>query len=273
MRKKLSDSAMFWLAMGVGVITLGGVLIALSATGVVPPAKPAEPWFAAGIGLAALGAMMLVWAAGLFVWQRHAERRLRAELTVVFDPNDPGCVQNRATHPQRDLQLRLRATNTGTVVLTGVRDRLRSRHDHIGRIRHDNDPPFERSHGGVTLQVGASEYFDIAFCQLDLPHMVVQYADGYLLLQEQLINRIQKADRTPVEVVFEGRREDTRDWISPVTKRYVVAPARDGITLLEGGGSRSGEGGTAPSREATSVPTWQYVSTFSAAASGTAPIA
>ena len=101
------------------------------------------------------------------MWQRHAERRLRAELTVVFDPNDPGCVQDRATHPQRDLQLRLRATNTGTVVLTGVRDRLRSRHDHIGRIRHDNDPTFERSHGGVTLQVGASEYFDIAFARHD----------------------------------------------------------------------------------------------------------
>jgi hypothetical protein len=43
-----------------------------------------------------------------------------AELTVVFDPTDPECVQDRTTPSQRDFQLRLRATNTGTVGLVNV---------------------------------------------------------------------------------------------------------------------------------------------------------
>jgi hypothetical protein len=171
-----------------------------------------------------------------------------AALTVVFDPNDSECVQDRADHTdprQRDFQLRLRATNTGDVVLTNVRSRLKSRHDQIGRIRHDNTPPYAYSHSGMTLQAGASDYFDVAFCHLDAPQMVIQYADYYLVYQEQIVNRIPKADRTAVEVVIEGRRDDTSEWIPTVTKRYVVAPDGNAITLVEvepqSGGSLSGE--------------------------------
>jgi hypothetical protein len=169
----------------------------------------------------------------------------RAELTVVFDPQDPECVQNRADHPdprQRDCQLRLRTTNTGDVVLIGVRSQLKSRHDHIGRIRHDNaTPSYQHSNTGTTLPAGDSDYFDIAFCHLAAPQMVIQYADGYLL-QEQITNRIQKSDRTPVEVVIEGRREDTGNWIPPITKRYVVAPDGNAITLIEADPQLGGEG-------------------------------
>ena len=156
----------------------------------------------------------------------------RAELTVVFDADDPECVQIRASHPQRDAQLRLRATNTGNVGLTGVRCRLRSRHDHIGRIRHDNTPPYEHSRSGTTLQVGAKDYFDIAFCTLDSLQMIIQYADHYLL-REQLQNPIEKASQTPVEVVIDGRREDTGEWLPTITRHYVVAPAEKAITLIE----------------------------------------
>lgn len=70
----------------------------------------------------------------------------RAELTVVFDPADDQCVQNRAGTIQPDVQLRLRATNSGAVDLDKVRLKLTGGgHDHYARIRHDNTQPFSRS--------------------------------------------------------------------------------------------------------------------------------
>ena len=158
----------------------------------------------------------------------------RAELTVVFDPSDPACVQDRSDHPQRDFQLRLRATNTGKVALTEVRCRLKAGHDSYGRIRHDNTPPYDRSRNGITLQPRESDYFDIAFCHLDQPQMVLQYADEHLL-REQTINQTPKAKNTPVEVTFEARREDTNEPIPTVTSHYMVAPDGDAITLNSGG--------------------------------------
>jgi hypothetical protein len=157
-----------------------------------------------------------------------------AELTVVFDPSDPACVQDRRDHPQHDFQLRLRATNTGTVALTEVRCRLTAGHDTYARIRYDDMAPYDRSRNGITLQPGASDYFDIAFCRFGEPQMVLQYANAYLL-DEQIINQTPKATNTPVEVTFEARREDTNDAIPTVTRRYVVAPDGDAITLKSGG--------------------------------------
>lgn len=141
-------------------------------------------------------------------------------LDATFDPDDPGCRQVRAA--QHDVQLRLRVTNTGQVVLTGVRCRLRSRHDHIGRIRHDNTPPYTRSLDGVTLQVGDTDYFDVAFCRVDGPQMVVQYADDYLV-NEQVPNA-RKAQRTPVRCAIEVCRGDTGNSIPRVALDYTVVP-------------------------------------------------
>jgi hypothetical protein len=142
----------------------------------------------------------------------------RAELTVVFDPSDDQCVQNRAGHPQPDVQLRLRATNSGAVDVTNLRLRLKGRHNHFARVRHDNTPPYSRSNEGITLRHGQSGYFDIAFCHLHQPQMVLQYADGYLL-QEQVLpgNITLKADRTPIAVEIEARRADTDRWLPVVT--------------------------------------------------------
>ncbi|MGO9101948.1 MAG: hypothetical protein ACLP9Y_21795 [Mycobacterium sp.] len=214
------------------MIALGGVLIAVSSIGLSPGEKPREPWFVVGIVIAVLGAVMLVWALVLFVTHSYAEHRAQPDLTVEFDPSDPACVQDRRDHPQRDFQLRLRATNTGTVALTEVRCRLKARHNTYGRIRHDNTPPYDHSHNGITLQPGESDYFDIAFCHFEKPQMVLEYADKYLR-DEQIINPTPKTTNTPVEVTFEARREDTNEWIPTKTKRYVVAPAGDAITLTD----------------------------------------
>jgi hypothetical protein len=230
MRRRL-DSAQFWSALGAAVIALGGVLIAVG-IGISPGEKPSEPWFVVGIVIAVLGAVMLVLALVLFVTHRYAEHRAQPGLTVVFDPSDPACVQDRRDHPQRDFQLRLRATNTGRVALTEVRCRLKAGHDTYGRIRYDDARPYDRSHNGITLQPGASDYFDIAFCHFGQPQMVLQYADAYLLY-EQTINQTPKTTNTPVEVTFEARREDTNEWIPTITRRYVVAPDGDAITLTE----------------------------------------
>jgi len=148
MRRRL-DSAQFWSAFGAAVIALGGVLILVSSIGLSPGKKPSEPWYVLGRVLAVLGAAGLVWAFVLFVRQKYAEYRARPGLTVNFDPSDPQCVQDRRNQPESDFQLRLRATNTGGVALTGVRCRLKAGHDHYGRIRHDNTPPFELSRNGI----------------------------------------------------------------------------------------------------------------------------
>lgn len=167
--------------------------------------------------------------------------QIEPALTVVFDPSDPACVQDRSGHPtQPDFQLRLRATNTWKVALTEVRCRLRAGHNTYGRIRHDDTPPYDRSHKGITLLPGASEYFDIAFCHFRQPQMVLQYANPYLL-NEQTVNQTPKATNTPVEVTFEARREDTNEWIPPVTRRYVVAPDGDAITLIEADAGGEGQ--------------------------------
>ena len=160
--------------------------------------------------------------------------QIEPALTVAFDPSDPACVQDRRGHPtQPDFQLRLRATNTWKVALTEVRCRLRAEYDTYGRIRHDDTQPYDRSHNGITLLPGASDYFDIAFCHFRRPQMVIQYANPYLL-QEQAINQTHlKTAKTPLEVTFEARREDTNEWLPTVTKRYVVAPDGDAITLTE----------------------------------------
>jgi hypothetical protein len=212
--------------------------LALAALLVALAAVPGGPSLATG---PLVGAGVIV-AIGTFAPVITGVRRLPlvgarpAELTVTFDPADPQCVQSRANHPQRDFQLRLQAKNTGTVALTNVRCRLQSRHDHIGRIRHDNTPPYAHSHTGTTLRPGASDYFDVAFCQLDLGHMVIQYADAYLI-QEQLLNPIGKADGTPIDVAFEARREDDDEWLPVIARRFVVAPDGNAITLVEKDGS------------------------------------
>ena len=157
----------------------------------------------------------------------------RAELTVVFDPADEQCVQNRAGTIQPDVQLRLRATNSGAVDLDKVRLKLTAGgHDHFARIRHDNTQPFTRSNEGISLRPGRSEYFDIAFCHLQQPQMVLQFADKYLRMQQILPgNIVLKANRTPVQVEIEARRSDTNEWLSVATQRYVIAPDGAAITL------------------------------------------
>lgn len=215
------DSAQFWAALSAAVIALAG-FIAVS-IGLSPGGKPREPWFVVGIVIAVLGAAMLLLAFVLFVTPR------RAELTVVFERSDPECFQDRRDHPQRDSMLRLRAMNTGKVALTQVRSRLKARHDHYGRIRHDNTPPYDRSLNGITLRPGASGYFDIAWCHFDRSQMVLQYADKYLLDEQN----IPKTTNTRVEVTFEALREDTNEPIPPITKSYVVGPEGDAITLIE----------------------------------------
>jgi hypothetical protein len=156
------------------------------------------PWYVLGRVLAVLGAVGLVWALVLFVRQKYAEHRARPDLTVKFDPSDPECVQDRRNQPESDFQLRLRATNTGRVALTGVRCRLKAGHDHYGRIRHDNTPPFELSRNGIPLPPDAREYFDIASCRSDQPQMVLEYADEYLRNKSQT----PKATNTRIEVTF-----------------------------------------------------------------------
>ena len=169
-----------------------------------------------------------------------------AKLTVEFDANDPACAQDRRDHPtQPDFQLRLRATNTGAVALTNVRCRLKARHDTYARIRYDDNPPYDRSHRGIELQPGARDYFDIAFCHLRATQMVLQYANLYLL-QEQTINRTPKTARTPVQVTFEARREDTNEWLPPIIKRYTVVPDGDAITLIEDDSPLGGSGQLPP---------------------------
>ena len=233
MRRRL-DSAQFWIALDAAVFALVASLIAVSSIGLSPGDKPREPWFAVGIAMAVVGAVVLAWALGLFVAHKYAEFRAHPGLTVEFDPSDPACVQDRKYHPQSDFQLRLRATNTGTVALTEVRCRLKAGHDTYARIRYDDTLPYDRSRNGIPLQPGVSEYFDIAYCRFGQPQMVLQYADAYLL-HEQTINQTPKATNTPVEVTFEARREDTNEWIPTVTSRYMVAPDGDAITLKSGG--------------------------------------
>ena len=226
-RVKLNDSSVSDWLRGESVPNLPGVFVAFvkAITGEEPDAplmqlyRQAQQESSRSRGLAGEA-------------HKYTEHRARPGLTVVFDPSDPACVQDRRDHPQRDFQLRLRATNTGTVALTEVRCRLKARHDTYGRIRHDNTPPYDRSHNGITLQPGKSDYFDIAFCHFDQPQMVLEYADKYLR-DEQIINPTPKTTNTPVEVTFEARREDTNEWIPTKTKRYVVAPAGDAITLTE----------------------------------------
>ena len=160
----------------------------------------------------------------------------RAELRVVFDPSDNQCVQNRAGNPvQPDVQLRLRATNTGAVDIDAVRLRLRGcGHEHFSRIRHDNTPPFSRSINGTSLPPGQSEYFDIAFCHLLGPQMVLQFADAPLTQQQVLPGNVTpKANHTPIEVEIETRRTDTGAWLKMPMQRYVVAPDGAAITLEE----------------------------------------
>ena len=78
-------------------------------------------------------------------------------------------------------------------------------HDHVARIRHDNTAPFTRSNDGVSLRPGQSEYFDIVFCHLRQPQLVLQFADQYLTMQQILPgNIVPKANRTPVEVQTEA---------------------------------------------------------------------
>lgn len=232
MRRRL-DSAQLGIALDAAVFALAALLIAVSSIGLSPGDKPREPWFVAGIAVAAVGAVVLVWALALFGAHKYAEHHAQPRLTVEFDHADPVCVQDRRDHPQSDFQLRLRVTNTGTVALTEVRCRLKADHDTYARIRYDDTPPYDRSRNGIPLQRGASDYFDIAFCRSDQPRMILQYADQYLL-NEQNINPTQKATNTPVEVTVEARREDTNEWIPTVTKRYIVAPDGDVITLRSG---------------------------------------
>jgi hypothetical protein len=217
------DSPQFWAAFGAAVIALAGVLIAVS-IGLSPGGKPRESWFVVGIVIAVLGTVILLLALALFVAPR------RAELTVKFDESDPVCVQDRRDRPDRDFQLRLCAENTGRVAVTGVRSWLKADHEsHCGRIRHDNTPPYERSYRGITLRPDAKDWFDIAWCHLDQPQMVLQYADDYLRTTSQT----PKAKNTPVEVTFEARREDT-NAIGTGTSSYMVAPDGNVITLKGG---------------------------------------
>jgi hypothetical protein len=221
---------MEWRRLGVG-IALAAVVAALAVIPVGPPAATTV-----------LGALAVLVVLAAFASAIPGRRRLpligvpQADVTVVFDPSDDQCVQNRAGHPQPDVQLRLRATNSGAVDLVGVRARLKGRHEHFARIRHDNTPPYSRSNDGITLRPGQSDYFDIAFCHLHGPQMVLQYADLYLI-QEQVItgNLTLKADRTPIEVEIEARRADTDGWLPSVTHRYIVAPDGDAITLIADG--------------------------------------
>jgi hypothetical protein len=156
-----------------------------------------------------------------------------AALTVVFDPADDQCVQDRTGTIQPDVQLRLRATNSGSVDLDKVRLKLKGvGHDHLARIRHDNTPPFTRSNDGISLRPGQSEYFDVAFCHLQQPQLVLQFADQYLTMQQTLPgNIVPKANRTPVEVEPEARRSDTNEWLPIGTQRYLVVPDGEAITL------------------------------------------
>jgi hypothetical protein len=154
----------------------------------------------------------------------------RAAFNVDFDPADPACVQDRSDHPQRDLQLRLRVTNTGAVPLSEVRLRLKNRHDTFSRIRYDDAPPYERSNAGVALPAGSSEYFDIAFCHLDQPQMVLQYANAYLI-QEQLLQVTPKTATTPITTTVEARREDSNERLPVVRHYWLVVPDGPGISL------------------------------------------
>lgn len=141
----------------------------------------------AAITAAAVAVLLLIAGVARWVYSRLT----RPNLVMEFDLGDTECVQDRAAHPNRDLQLRIRVTNTGRSDAMNVRLRLFERdpkgHDHYLRVRHDSESPYANSTAGVDAPGSGTKpiYFDLLFAQHGRDNMVFQYADAYLL-QEQL---------------------------------------------------------------------------------------
>jgi hypothetical protein len=85
--KKLYDSALFWVAMGAAMATIGGIGIAVGAIGLAPHEPLREPWFIIGAVLAGLGVLGLDWALVLFLAHRHAENHIAAAMASPPPPN------------------------------------------------------------------------------------------------------------------------------------------------------------------------------------------
>jgi len=120
-RKRLHDSALFWVALGAAVALIGGILLN---TGVsrttVRESLLSSGWFVAGLVVIGVAALMLLWSLVLFVAHRYAQR-----LGVCPDPD-----AHRPTHAtppapwpphpivlvEKDTEGRLRTVDAGPAV-------------------------------------------------------------------------------------------------------------------------------------------------------------
>ena len=180
-------------------------------------------WFVVGLVLFLIGSITTLVSVVALVADWVG--RCRNPLNIAFDMDDDRCVQRRVTIALPDLQLRIRATNRSKNCLSNVRAEfllLPTGYTHAVRIMHDNEPPFTRSVNGVDCLPEHSVYFDIVFKQLDENRIFYQYAD------ESLINTQRETpvylDRQTIEIGFYCRWDDTKKSVTPIVRRYVLAP-------------------------------------------------
>ena len=184
-------------------------------------------WYVLAVVFLIGGAATVLWGA---MEARRQWREGAASLELTYDPDDPRCHQVR--EGQADIQLPVRARNTGRVGLRHVRATLGldGGHDHWLRIEHDNAAPYRRSlEGEVLPALGArAVYFDVFFVgaggQTD-----IQYADDYLIGDSlkwlsQAGNRVEHF----VTIRVEGARESDGRTVAEARQRFRITARQQG---------------------------------------------
>jgi len=122
MSKRLFDRAVFWVAMGAAVATLGGIGIGIGTVNLASGQGNRQPWFDIGVAFAILGALGLVWA--LFLYGRHviaARREATAVAPAPARPHSP----TQPEEPSEEAEPLAR--------LRGLQDEASGLHDQINK--------------------------------------------------------------------------------------------------------------------------------------------
>lgn len=105
MAPELRDSALFWLALGGVVATIGA--IPMAAIGKMEVASPWKSWyFRVGFGMAAVGMLALIWALVLFVAHRHVQSHVASPQPTVPGPTERLPLATKPTATSEELASR-----------------------------------------------------------------------------------------------------------------------------------------------------------------------